>query len=328
MNRVDRYKEIQLPQLRSFCVVATEGNFTAAARVLGLSTPTVWQQVRALETHLKTTLVRRRGRAVELTDEGRVLLEIVQPHVSGLDSLESLFAVRQHQLRPELTVAATPYLASSHLPAAVRTFTNENPEVQLTLRVLIWIKQIVELVERGQANVGIVFQDRKEALPPQVDFEFVADLPFSLITPARHPLARKRVVTPADWAAYPLVVPPEGAYARRALDQVLAQHQLADRVRIVMETPLLDNIQQYVAAGLGIALVHIASDGVSPSQLHVRPLPDQADSIGVAVVTRKFAHLSGPVETFRETLRRSLAPGRRKKKAGRSPGRNGAGDED
>ncbi len=70
MNRTDRYKEIQLPQLRSFCVVATEGNFTAAARRLGLSTPTVWQQVRALETHLKTTLIRRRGRVVELTDEG------------------------------------------------------------------------------------------------------------------------------------------------------------------------------------------------------------------------------------------------------------------
>lgn len=328
MNRTDRYKEIQLPQLRSFCVVATEGNFTAAARVLGLSTPTVWQQVRALETHLKTTLIRRRGRAVELTDEGRVLLEIVQPHVSGLDSLESLFAARQRQLPPELTVASTPYLASSHLPAAVQTFTNENPDVRLKLRVLIWIKQIVELVERGQADVGIVFQDRKEPLAPQVDFEFVADLPFSLITPARHPLARKRVVTPADWSAYPLVVPPEGAYARRALDQVLAEHQLADRVRIVMETPLLDNIQQYVAAGLGIALVHIAGDEVFPSRLHIRPLPDQADSIGVAVVTRKFAHLSRPVETFRETLRRALAPGRPAKKARRNGGGSGAAGQD
>ncbi|AMV20482.1 LysR family transcriptional regulator [Planctomyces sp. SH-PL14] len=308
MNRTDRYKEIQLPQLRSFCVVATEGNFTAAARRLGLSTPTVWQQVRALETHLKTTLIRRRGRVVELTDEGRVLLDIVQPHVSGLDSLESLFAARQLQLPPELTVAATPYLASSHLPAAVRTFTAENPEVRLKLRVLIWIKQIVELVERGQADIGIVFQDRKEPLPPQVDFEFVADLPFSLITPARHPLARKRVVTPADWVAYPLVVPPEGAYARRSLDQVLVQHQLVDRVRIVMETPLLDNIQQYVAAGLGIALVHIAGGSAGASKLHIRPLPEQADSIGVAVVTRKFAHLSRPVEIFREALRRSLVP--------------------
>src|ERR1700682_4064386 len=84
MGRNDRYKDIQLPQLRSFCLAATEGNFTTAAKVLGLSAPTVWQQVRALERRLHTTLLRRRGRAVELTPEGHMLLELVQPHVSGL----------------------------------------------------------------------------------------------------------------------------------------------------------------------------------------------------------------------------------------------------
>ena len=50
MARKDRYKDIQLPQLRSFCVAATEASFTAAARRLGISTPTVWQQVRRART--------------------------------------------------------------------------------------------------------------------------------------------------------------------------------------------------------------------------------------------------------------------------------------
>ena len=71
MPQDHRYKEIQLAQLRSICVAAVERNFTAAAKALGLSASTVWQQVRALERELKAKLLRRRGREVDLTDEGR-----------------------------------------------------------------------------------------------------------------------------------------------------------------------------------------------------------------------------------------------------------------
>src|SRR5438105_2107771 len=93
-----KYKDIQLPQLRGFCLAATEGNFTAAAAVLGLSVSAVWQQVRALERELGVTLLRRQGRSVELTPSGRLLLELAQPHVSGIDSLARLFEARQAEL--------------------------------------------------------------------------------------------------------------------------------------------------------------------------------------------------------------------------------------
>src|SRR5262245_32393070 len=106
MGQSQRYKELQLPQLRSFCLAATEGSFTAAAKALGLSNSTVWQQVRALERQLRARLLRRRGRAVEVTDEGRLLLDLVQPHVSGLDSLSRLFEARRADLPQELVVAS------------------------------------------------------------------------------------------------------------------------------------------------------------------------------------------------------------------------------
>jgi DNA-binding transcriptional LysR family regulator len=307
MVRNDRYKDIQLPQLRSFCVAATEASFTAAARRLGLSTPTVWQQVRALEQQLQTTLMRRHGRNIELTDEGRLLLEIVQPHVNGIDSLESLFASRQRRLPPEITAAATPYLASSHLLKPLRAYTRHHPSIRLKLRVFVWVTQVVQLVEQGQADVGVVFQNRKEPRSSQIHYEYLQDLPLSLITPVKHPLARKRSITPSDWVKYPLIVPPEGAYARHTLDHLLELHDLRDRVRIVMETPLLDSIRQYVAAGLGIALVHIGQQKFPGIRLHVRPLTNEDDSVCVTAITRRGSHLSPPVEEFRETLRRFVS---------------------
>src|SRR5436190_19527999 len=117
-----KYKDIQLPQLRSFVLAATEGNFTAAAAVLGLSVSAVWQQVRALEGKLGVMLLRRKGRTVELTAAGRLLLELAQPHISGLDSLARVFESRQAGLPEPLAFVATPHLLVYHLPDLVQQF--------------------------------------------------------------------------------------------------------------------------------------------------------------------------------------------------------------
>lgn len=306
MARSDRYKDIQLPQLRSFCVAATEGNFTAAAKTLGLSAPTVWQQVRALERQLKTTLLRRRGRAIELTAEGQVLLDLVQPHVSGLDSLEKLFAARQALLPKQLTVAAIPYLTSVHLLEPVREYSVAQPDVRLQLQVRVWFEEVARLVEQGQADLGVLFYDREAPRSPHLEYERLIDLQFALLTPPGHPLARKRALTPHDLVAYPLIVPPEGAFARRTLDQLLQRHNLVGQAHVVMETPLLDIIRKYVAAGLGIALLHVAPETEPLPSVRVRPIESEHDAISVAAVTRKGAHLPEHAGAFLKVLRRHL----------------------
>jgi DNA-binding transcriptional LysR family regulator len=115
-----RYKEIHLAQLRNFCVAATEHNFTAAARMLGLSVPAVWEQVRALERRLGTPLLRSQRPGIELTDAGRLLVELVHPCVSGLDSQERVFVARLAELPQALTVVSTPYLLAHHPVQPVR----------------------------------------------------------------------------------------------------------------------------------------------------------------------------------------------------------------
>lgn len=307
MARADRYKDIQLPQLRSFCVAATEGNFTTAAKALGISAPTVWQQVRALERRLKTTLLRRRGRAVELTPEGRVLLDLVQPHVSGLDSLEPLFVTRQALLPHPLTVTAIPYLTSSHLLRPVQAFCAAHPEVRLRLQVCVWFEEVAKLVEQGGADLGVLFYDRDAPRSPHLDYERLFDLQFALLTPPRHPLARKRRLTPRDLVQYPLIVPPEGSYARRALDQLLQRSDLAGQAHVIMETALLEIIRKYVAAGMGIALLHVADEADPLVDIHVRVLDGQREALSVGIVTRKGAHLSEPARAFVRVLREQLS---------------------
>ena len=61
--------------LRTFLVVAHSGSLRKAADTLGLTSPAVSKQIRALETHLGSALFTRDGRGMMVTTLGRRLAE-------------------------------------------------------------------------------------------------------------------------------------------------------------------------------------------------------------------------------------------------------------
>src|SRR5262249_10405815 len=109
MKRARRryFKTLQLQQFRSYCETARLGSFAQAAAALGLSRPAVWQQVRALEVELNARLIVRKGKGVQLTEDGQLLLELIQPLVTGFDSVRSLFEDRKGRLIRQLSLATT-----------------------------------------------------------------------------------------------------------------------------------------------------------------------------------------------------------------------------
>lgn len=307
MARRYRYKDIQLPQLRSFCVAATEGNFTAAAKALGLSAPTVWEQVRGLERRLGTSLLLRKGRAVELTPEGRMLFQIIQPHVSGIDSVERLFEANRAALPQRLVLASSPHLLAYHLVGVVQEFTAAHPAIALQLRPSVKIEEGIELVERGQADLGVLAYQPEATQQSEVEFEHLYDMQLMLLTAADHPLARKKQVKPADIVQYPLVMQAPGTHSRRDLERILGRHNLLDKVQAVVETSHFEVIRSYVAAGVGIALLYTA-EVAKPRlpDLHMRVFDPQREGLPVAILLRKGAHRAEPVEEFRRLLRGTL----------------------
>jgi DNA-binding transcriptional LysR family regulator len=300
------YKSIQLPQLRSFCVAATEENFAAAARILGLSAATVWEQVRALERKLATSLLRRRGREVELTAEGRLLLELIQPHVSGLDSLEQLFATRRSYLPQPLAVAATDYSLACELPKPIQEFSATHPSVQLSLTAGLQ-QEVLRRVERGEADLGVIPRRRDEPRGVHLEYEELFERPFVLVTATSHPLARKRRIGPRDLVDHALILPPKEGYSRMALDAFLQREMLADKMRVVLETRTMNVACQYAALGVGITLAYAGRELASfVPGLHLRSFDSGTPGIPVDLVVRKGAHLSEPALEFCRVVRRLL----------------------
>lgn len=300
------YKGLQLPQLRSFCLVGKEGNFTAAAKQLGLSAPTVWQQVRALERELGASLVRRRGRAVELTPEGKVLLEMVQPWVGALDTLPRVFAGRRAGLPRQVTVASTHYLLSYHLPEPVRDFHKQHPADRLILRAAM-APDVLRAVARAEVDLGIGPYDRNEARDAGLAFEDLFEMRLMLATPPDHPLTRKKRLTAGDLVAHPIILPPKESHAYKTLERILRREGLFERLQPVMETFSLDIVRKYVELGVGIALNFVGPGaerhmpGVS-----MRLWDPKMEGLPVAIMSLKGAVAPAPAEEFRKLLRERL----------------------
>jgi DNA-binding transcriptional LysR family regulator len=307
MSQNHRYKEIQLGQLRSFCVAATEGNFTSAAKALGLSASTVWQQVRALERELKAKLMRRQGRAIELTKEGRLLLEMVQPHVTGLDSLRHFLAARRERVRQELVIASGAYLFANHLPQPIQHFRAAWPAVQLNLRIAAW-SALQRVVERGETDVGVLACDPDVPRSPALEYEHLFEEHMSVMIPAGHPLLRAKRITPQELVKYPLILPPTGGADRRAFVRLMRKHNLTEQVQPALICGLVDVAKQYVTLGIGVATMYFtAAVAHGTGGFQVRPLDPEIEPLAIEMAVRKGTHLPDYVDDFRRILRQFLS---------------------
>jgi DNA-binding transcriptional LysR family regulator len=305
MDRDYKYKELELSQLRSFCRVASAGNFTSAARGLGRSTSAIWQQVRALERAFGERLFHRRGRAVELTPEGRLLLELVQPHVGGLDSLARLFQKRKEELPGQLTVAATPFFLSYDLAECIRGFTRARPSVQLAFKAGRW-HEVLGWVERGEADLGIAPRDREEPRRDSLEYELLFSKPLMVVTPRGHPLARKKRIAPGDLVQYPIIVEPKETCDYRALMRLLHRHNIGSRrLRVALVSHTMEMTFKYVSLGIGIAVSHVSPRAVGATpRLSFRALAPRREVLPVEMVTRKGSHPSEAAAEFRRRVSR------------------------
>lgn len=138
-------------QVRAFLATAEEGSFSAAARALRTTQPTVGRQVAALEETLGVLLLERGGRGQALTEAGRELLEHVRA-MGDAATLISMVADSQSQdISGEVTVTATDLLSAVTLPGLLAPLRETAPGV----RVRIVASSDMRNLARREADIAI-----------------------------------------------------------------------------------------------------------------------------------------------------------------------------
>lgn len=128
-------REISSPTaLFAFEAAARLGSFRRAAAELGIKQPSVSYQIKHLELHLDAKLFHRRGRAVELTADGRTLFRAIE---SGFDEIyKGLARIRRRGQRNLVTVCASAPLSSFFLMPNLPGLREQHPEIDLSLLIV------------------------------------------------------------------------------------------------------------------------------------------------------------------------------------------------
>ena len=125
----------RLLTMRVFQAVADEHGFSAAARKLDLSVPTVTRLVADLEQHLGTRLMQRTTRSVALTGAGEAYLERVRSILSEVDDAFSMAQAHTAELSGVVRILMPPVFAEHILAPLVADFHALYPKVVVDVSV-------------------------------------------------------------------------------------------------------------------------------------------------------------------------------------------------
>jgi DNA-binding transcriptional LysR family regulator len=183
-------------ELSAFVAVAEHASFTNAGRHLGLSTATLSQTIRALETRLGVRLLNRTTRNVVPTDAGERLLIQLRPLLDGFDAaIESVNAFRE---RPagHLRLVMPPPVARFVLSPVLARFLQQYPEVAIEATVDSGLTDVVA----GRYDAG--FRRGNLVARDMIAMRVTDDMHYRVVASPDYLARHGRPQTPADLQAH------------------------------------------------------------------------------------------------------------------------------
>lgn len=265
------YKDLSLAQLRSFCEVCRLGGYASAARELLLTSPAVWEQMRALERQYGRPLLERNGNAIRPSMEGQQLLSMIRPLLAGLDSTREVLEQQAGTLPERLAVVTNLRVLAEDISSGLRRFQRSYPSIRL--RMFYSGNDVDERVLAGEADVGLTLEQGPERpRSAAAIYEPAGELDYLLITPPRHSLLRRRTLDLRHVVEHPLVLGEPVAYSRRRVQEILHRYNLTDAMRLAVETSSDEYTLSCVRAGLGVGITVGSGRGHLYRGLGVRSL--------------------------------------------------------
>lgn len=221
--------------LRTFVVVTQSGGFTAASEQLCLSQSTISQHVRRLEDLIGQPLFERDTRNVRLFQQGEVLHRYALRILNLMD--EAMTTMCGPPLNGTVRLGLPEDFASSRLAAALASFVQRNPAVDLIIKTGLSGDLFRE---QDEGKHDLVFAKR---LHGSERGTLVKTAPLYWCGSASTPLHGRQAVLP-------VAVHPRPSITRERIFAALNGAGLPYRVAVVSSSVMV--IQAAVMAGLGI----------------------------------------------------------------------------
>lgn len=295
---------ITLKQVRTFVTIAQSKSFAEAGEILHLSQPALSISMKNLEETVGGKLLARSTRTLSLTPEGKLFLPIAKRLLSDFDDafieLSELFSLK----RGNLSLAAMPSFASTHLPQHLLAFTTKYQEIKVRVHDVI-AEEAVTMVQTGKVEFAISFDPGEF---DDLNFETLFSDQLLAVFPEDHALAQVDALVQADdltWqqlSQYPFIALQRPSSIRMLMESTLAEQELF--LQIKYESNQLATVVQMVANKLGVsAIPSLYKQQIQALKIQHSPLTSPTISRRVGIITRKRYPLSQSAQFFVKLLR-------------------------
>ena len=237
-----------LHQLKFVLAVARHGNLARAAKALELSTPTLSLQLKKLGETAGGPLFEVLGKRVYLTANGELMLRCAQDIEARIEELSQEIAGLKGLKEGELKVAILTTLKYT-VPRLVGSFCVKYPGINVSL----WIGNREALLDRLRKNEDDLYVMGQPPEELDVVSEPFAPNPLVLVAHPGNPIAKKRLVQPADLASERFIVREVGSGTRLTTESFFKKYRL--RINTQLEVVSNEAVKHIVAGGLGVAVL-------------------------------------------------------------------------
>ena len=241
-------KDVFPRALQYLIAIAEHGSYSRAAESLRVSQPTLSQQIKQLETLLKSPLFIRSGRNVRLTDAGETFLRHAVRARGELDAGRRAIHDVHNLSRGSLRLAWTPI--TDHLTCSLlEVFNRRYPGI--TLSTLEMPQDDIELaVAEDRIDVGITFSKRAPTGTSSGDIETTVLFKEKLCVAVgnSHPhAAQKTSLQAREFGQESLALLNTDFMLRRHIDQYCQRNGIEPRIAV--ETNSLSVIIEMIQSG-------------------------------------------------------------------------------
>jgi LysR family transcriptional regulator, benzoate and cis,cis-muconate-responsive activator of ben and cat genes len=288
---------VELRHLRYFVAVAEAENvLRAATQKLHVSQPAVSRQIRDLEDELGVLLFERTGKAVNLTDAGRLFLKEARAVLERTDEAVANVRGFAQAGETELHVGYSPLPGAQIVPVVLRAFQQAMPNVHVKL--YDWSnEEIVAGLRDGRLQLALIVPPLKRGEFQDLRFEELLRDRVRIAVSPNHRLAQRRSVSLAAAAQEPFVglTREHSPYYYMYLAAIFAG--VKNKPRVVEEHDSMLGVFSAIEGGTGVGLA-VGSIGYTfGNRVKLVRLTPEPTPISFGIAARK-GRLSPATEKF------------------------------
>lgn len=258
-------RHLNLRQIEAFMAVMANGTVSRGALMLHVSQPAMSKLIAHLEADTGLKLFDRLKGRLAPTEHAMRLHQEVERIFAGVRQVESAVNAIRREEQGRLAIGVMPALAGAFIQRATTGFLKDRRNVFCSVDSLT-SQLIVDRVVARTLDVGLVSARIDN---PYVTLEPLMEHPVVCIMPLNHPLATKRQIKPAHLEQIPFVSFHPDTYIGHGVEEVLEAHSV--KAQIILVANAAPTICEFVAAGLGVSLVHPLMVSGLEHRLAVRP---------------------------------------------------------